>query len=89
MGISYIINNNDTSLTGQTIIGNLTISGSVSASTYLNIGTSPSSELWVSDSIGNFSIIANNDSGLDSTGNYAYAEGSDTTASGGAAHAEA
>lgn len=46
---------------------------------------------WISGSTwsgGSFSIKANNNSGLDATGNYALAEGSGTTASGRASHAE-
>lgn len=44
--------------------------------------------LWTSGSTGSFSTKANNDSGLDATGNYAIAEGEATLASGEAAHAE-
>ncbi len=37
MSISYIINNNDEVLTGQTINGDITIVGTLSAQTYLNL----------------------------------------------------
>lgn len=43
---------------------------------------------WVSGSTGLFSIKADNDSGLDATGDYAVAEGNGTIASGAASHAE-
>ncbi len=43
---------------------------------------------WTSGSTGSFSIKANNDSGLDSTGFYSLAEGSGTLSTGNAAHAE-
>ena len=43
---------------------------------------------WVSGSAGSFSIKADNDSGLDATGDYAVAEGNGTTASGETSHAE-
>ena len=43
---------------------------------------------WTSGSTGNYSIKANNDSGLDATGDYSYAEGAGTTAIGNHSHAE-
>jgi hypothetical protein len=39
MSISYIINNNDEVLTGQTINGDITIVGALSAQTYLNLSS--------------------------------------------------
>jgi hypothetical protein len=47
-----------------------------------------SSNYWVSGSTGNFSLKAINDSGLDATDDYAYAEGNATLASGPYSHAE-
>ena len=47
-----------------------------------------STEYWISGSTGNNSIKANNDSGLDATGDYAVAEGAGTLASGYISHAE-
>ena len=70
MSISYIINNNDSVLTGQTIFGDLIISGSVSATTYLNMITSGPT-VFTTGSTGSFSIRANNDTAIVSTGNYA------------------
>lgn len=46
------------------------------------------SSVFVSGSTGNYSIRANNDSGVDATGNYAYAEGYGNLSSGIASHAE-
>ena len=43
---------------------------------------------WVSGSTGNYSLKANNDSGLDALGNYSLAEGNATTALGEASHTE-
>ena len=73
-GIATFTNN-----TGDifTVSGFTTGSGSGSGDSY-----------WISGSTGNYSIKANNNSGLDATGNYAVAEGSGTTASGVYSHAE-
>lgn len=57
--------------------GTFTVSGFLNADIY-----------WVSGSTGLFSIKANNNSGLDATGNYALAEGIGTLASGIGSHAE-
>ena len=50
--------------------------------------TTGMTQYWTSGSTGTYSIKANNDSGLDATGNYAYAEGNGNIASGIASHAE-
>jgi hypothetical protein len=47
-----------------------------------------STSYWVSGSTGNFSVKAINDSGIDATGDYSHAIGSDTLASGDYSHAE-
>jgi hypothetical protein len=57
--------------------GTFNVSGLITGDTY-----------WTSGSTGDFSIKAKNDSIIDSTGNYAVAEGRDTLASGIASHAE-
>lgn len=62
--------------------------GSVTITGFLTGGTSESFQYWTSGSTGNQSIKANNDSGLDSTGNYSVAEGFGTLASGNYSHAE-
>lgn len=53
-----------------------------------NIVTGTTSTYWTSGSSGNYSIKANNDSGLDATAAYSYAEGNGTKALATYTHAE-
>lgn len=57
--------------------------GSASLESYLT-----GSSVFTSGSSGSYSIKANNDSGLDATGDYSYVEGKGTIASGESSHAE-
>lgn len=50
--------------------------------------TGETAQYWTSGSTGAFSIKANNDTPIDATGSYSYAEGSGTLSSGEASHAE-
>ncbi len=84
-------------ISGGTVTGNTLFTNNLSATTFYSGGTDISllfgsgggGELyWTSGSTGNFSIKTINDSGLDSTGNYSLAEGSNTKAFGSYSHAE-
>jgi hypothetical protein len=69
-------------VTGPTNFTNGLTANTISATTYQNL------PYWTSGSTGTFSLKALNDSSIDATGDYALAEGSDTTASGNYSHAE-
>ena len=71
------------SLSANSISADTYYVGSVDLSNYLS-----ASSVFTSGSSGSYSIKANNDSGLDATGDYSYVEGQNTTASGPSSHAE-
>ncbi len=81
--INLVDNISLNSISANTISGDSYFVGNTSLSNYLT-----GSSVFVSGSTGNYSIKANNDSGLDATANYAYAEGINTIASGIGSHAE-
>ena len=87
---SSVTSSSDTYVTGGTYSAGTAIFRNNTGGTFSVTGfnTGSSVNYWVSGSTGNFSLKANNDSGLDATGNYAVAEGGSTTASGVYSHAE-
>ena len=64
--------------------------GLISATTYYGDGSNLTGipKVFTTGSSGSYSIKANNDSGLNATGDYSYAEGNGTKATGSTSHAE-
>jgi len=88
---SFVLGNNMTGTSSNTLYTNNIV---LSSSSTLTIGntvissTGTTTDPWKSGSTGTFSIRANNNTAIDAIGNYAVAEGNNTTASGFTSHAE-
>jgi len=81
--------NGDILLTnGDIYLGTGTFYGDGSGLSGITVDVVVTDGFWTSGSTGTYSIKGYNDTAIDATGNYAYAEGSGTTASGIASHAE-
>ena len=78
----------DTFVTGGTYSNGTAVFTNNTGGTFNVVGFVTGDTYWISGSSGNFSIKANNDSGLDATGDYSVAEGSGSLATGANSHAE-